>query len=354
VINRFHAKPQRFAKTRGRLCEPLRLCVKLACVGLVLTWAIVSTARSQEARLRVALIGLTRPSTADSTAIANKAEGGLNTSLGSDSRVSLVDESIARPALKGIGYDGSINMSRDEARRVGSAIGCDFFITGKLEAFTRSDRAAEEHEEALLGVMVVDGRTGELAVFDFIAEKGATREAAVDALMKTLAARAAGYVDRMSRFQIARAQIGSPSSDKTPAERVEDIPDEGSPAAAGFKAPEFINRVKPDYPDAADRADITATVEASAVFRANGEVGEVQIIRWAGFSLDESAERAIRQLKFKPATRDRKPVSVRATIRYNFRRLSEVKPAEPPAKPEDKPVPDLRQLFKPRPPASFQ
>jgi TonB family protein len=350
---KFHAKPQGFAKTcEGRLCEPLRLCVKLLCVGLALTCVIGSTARSQEARLRVALIGLTLPSTADSTAIANKAESELNSSLGSDSRVSLVDQSIARPALKGIGYDGSINMSRDEARRVGSAIGCDFFITGKLEAFTRSDRAAEEHEEALIGVMVIDGRTGELAVFDFIDEKGATREAAVDALMKILATRAAGYVDRMSRFQLARAQIGLPSSDKTPAERVEDVPDEGSPAAAGFKPPEFLNRVKPDYPDAADRADITATVEASAVFHANGQVGEVQITRWAGFSLDASAERAIRQLKFKPATRDGTPISVRAIVRYNFRRLSEVKPAEPPAKPEDKPVPDLRRLFKPgyRPP----
>jgi TonB family protein len=313
---------------------------------------IVSTARSQEARLRVALIGLTLPSTVDSTAVANKAESGLTTSFGSDSRVTLVDPSIARPALKGIGYDGSINMSRDEARRVGSAIGCDFFITGKLEAFTRSDRAAEEHEEALIGVMVIDGRTGELAVFDFIDEKGATREAAVDALMKTLATRAAGYVDRMSRFQLARAQIGLPSSDKTPAERVEDIPDEGSPGATGFKQPEFLNRVKPEYPDAADRADITATVEASAVFRANGQVGEVQITRWAGFSLDESAERAIRQLKFKPATRDGKPISVRATVRYNFRRLSEAKPAEPTIKPEVKRVPDLRRLFKPgyRPP----
>jgi TonB family protein len=157
----------------------------------------------------------------------------------------------------------------------------------------------------------------------------------------------------MSRFRLARAQVALLPFDKTPAERIEDIPDEGSPTAAGFKPPEFLNRVKPDYPDAADRADITATVEASAVFRANGQVGEVQITRWAGFSLDESAERAIRQLKFKPATRDGKPVSARATVRYNFRRLSEVKPAEP-AKPDDKPVPDLRQLFKPRPPASVQ
>jgi len=52
-------------------------------------------------------------------------------------------------------------------------------------------------------------------------------------------------------------------------------------------------------------------------------VGEIQIVRWGGFGLDESAERAIRQLKFKPATRDGRAVSVRAIVRYNFRRLSQ-------------------------------
>lgn len=282
--------------------------------------------------------------------IAHKAESALIAALGSDSRVFLVEQSIVQPALKGIAYDGSINMSRDEARKLGSAIGCDFFITGKLETFTRSDRVAEEHEEAIIGLMIVDGRAGVLAAFDFIGEKLATREAAVAALIRTLAMRAGGYVDRMSRFQLARAQV---IQSRKSAESIEDIPDEGSPLAEGFAAPEFLNRVKPEYTDAAERADITAIVEAIAVFRANGEVGDIQIVRWAGFGLDESAGRAIRQLKFKAATREGKPVSVRATVRYNFRRLTEATPHETPNKPEAKPVPDLRKLFKPRPPASF-
>ena len=47
-------------------------------------------------------------------------------------------------------------MSRDEARRVGAAIGCDFFIIGKAEALTRSTRENESHEEAYAGVMIVD------------------------------------------------------------------------------------------------------------------------------------------------------------------------------------------------------
>ena len=99
------------------------------------------------------------------------------------------------------------------------------------------------------------------------------------------------------------------------------MPAEGSPQSTGFTAPQFLNRVKPEYTEEAGRADINATVEAKAVFRADGEVGEVEIIRWAGFGLDESAERAIRGLKFKPATRDGRAVSVRALVRYNFRRL---------------------------------
>ncbi|MEK6302261.1 MAG: energy transducer TonB [Acidobacteriota bacterium] len=290
-------------------------------VGLAVVCTIAAMARSREAPVRVALIGFTRPSTRQ--APTGEAEKVLNSSFGSDSRVSLMDQSMVQPALKGMGYEGSLNMSRDEARKLGSAIGCDFFITGKLEAFTRSDRAAEEHEEALMGVMIVDSRTGALAVFDFIDGKAATREAAGAALIKTLATRVTSYIDRMSRFQLARAQV-LPSGSGKPAEAsVEDIPDEGSPLAVGFAPPQFLNRVKPDYTEAAERADVTAIVEASAVFRASGEVGDIQIVRWAGFGLEESAERAIRQLKFKAATREGKPVNVRAIVRYNFRRLSQ-------------------------------
>jgi hypothetical protein len=358
---KFRAKTKTFAKMEQwglfepiRLCEALRLCVKQVLVGLAVLFTIASTANAQQATLRVALIGFAVSSTDDSGAMVTKAERSLSAALAADPRISLIDESILRPALAGLGYEGSINMSRDEARRVGAAIGCDFFVTGKLEAFTRSDRAAEEHEEALIGVMLVDGRTGELAGFDFIDEKAATRERAVDALMKMLASRAASYADRMSRFQLARREIRLPSSDRPPAERVEDIPDKASPSAAGFKPPEFLNRSKPDYTDAAERADVTATIEASVVFQSNGEAGDVQITRWAGFGLEESAEKAVRLLKFKPATRDGKAISVRAIVQYNFRRSSEAQPVVIPAKPEDKPVPDLRQLFKQRPPGSLR
>jgi hypothetical protein len=297
--------------------------------------------------LRVAIVGF-----APATAANKPRELALAEALSRDGRVALIDPSIVQPALAGIGYDGSINMSKDEARKLGAAIGCDFFIVGKAEALTRSEHENESHEEAYTGVMIVDGRTGALTAFDFISNRASTRESALQALIKTLDARAAGYVDRMIQV---RAQARTPqsrdsvSAGSTAGDLVEDVPGEGSPRSAGFKTPEFINRVKPEYAVEAEMADITATVEAMVVFRSNGEVGGIEITRWAGFGLDESSERAIRQLKFKPATRDGNAINVRAMIRYNFRRITEPasKLDQPASKPPDKPERDLRQLFKP-------
>lgn len=297
---------------------------------------------------RVALIGFARQR---ETNDSHQIEAALTELLSRDPRVALIDHSMIQPALAGIGYDGSINMSKDEARRVGGAIGCDFFIIGRTEVLTRSARENESHEEAYAGVMVVDARTGSLAAFDFVSESGDTREMALAGLVKALSARASGYVDRIAQFAGAHVTKDSvrDAARLQVEEKIEDIPDEGAPRAIGFAPPEFLNRVKPEYTAEGEQADITATVEAMVVFRLNGEVSRVDITRWAGFGLEESAERAIRQLKFKPATRDGKPVSVRALIRYNFRRISEPssKPESPLPKPAEKPERDLRQLMTP-------
>lgn len=294
--------------------------------------------------MRVAFVGFTRSTASIDTV---RLESGLVEALSRDPRVALIDPSIVRPALVGIGYDGSINMSRDEARKLGAAIGCDFFVVGKAEALTRSERENESHEEAYAGVMIVNGRTGALTVFDFISNKASTREAAQQTVLKTLDVRASSYVDRM--IQIREQTLKPRSSASTAADPIEDLPGEGSARAAGFKPPEFLNRVKPEYTPEAEKADLTAIVEAMVVFRSSGEVGGIEITRWAGFGLDESSERAIRQLNFKPATRDGNPINVRALIRYNFRRLIEPPGnlEQPGSKPPDKPERDLRQIFKP-------
>ncbi len=296
----------------------LSFVILSAIVVLCTSEYTTATQTVANAPLRLALLGLKRPEAAADAQAARLLDAPLAKALASDARVVVIDGAQLRPALAGVGYDGSINLSAEDARRLGSALGCDFFIIGKAETLTRSERENQSHEETLIGLMMVDGRSGQLAVFDLITEKAAARADSLDGAAKTLAARASGYVDRALAFRAARFRIQNTSSSAI--DPVEDIPDEGSTRSAGFSPPVFLNRVKPEYTPEADRAAISATVEANVVFRRNAEVGEIEITRWAGFGLDESAARAIRQLKFKPATRDGQPVSVRAVIRYNFRR----------------------------------
>ena len=287
--------------------------------------------------IHMAVIGFVRTAGKLAASGAGSPEASLAEAMARDARVALIDRAMFGPALAGLGYNGSLNMTRVEARALGAAIGCDFFITGKAEALTRSERENESHEEATIGVIIVDGRSGALAAFDFINEKARTTEEAISKALNALSGRATGFIDRMIEFRSARNAQAAGSSGPA----IEDIPDEGSPAAYGFTPPEFLNRVKPEYTEEAARADVSATVEARAVFHADGQVGDIEIIRWAGFGLDEAAARAIRSLKFKPATRDGRPVSVRALVRYNFRRLNEsdAKQTGIASKPENNPQP---------------
>jgi TonB family protein len=316
------------------------LCIALLAVTVELSRAGASPEQSSTKALRVAVIGFVGAPTSVYAAT-------LRAALVTDGQATLIDSAQIQPALKGLGYKGSINLSVKEAQGIGAAIGCDFFIIGKTESSTRSDNANEAHEETFIGMMIVESQSGKLALFDFILKKAANVEASQKEALEALATNAPQYLKKLLAFRAARESFVAASS-----ETVEDIPDTQSALAAGFKPPEFLNRVKPDYTDEAARADITATVEANVVFKADGEVGDVEIVRWAGFGLDEAAARAIRQLQFKPATRNHQAINARALIRYNFRRVSEneakPKPKEPERKPEEKPERDLRKLFKPR------
>jgi TonB family protein len=54
------------------------------------------------------------------------------------------------------------------------------------------------------------------------------------------------------------------------------------------------------------------------VFTAGGDVRVLDVVRGLGHGLDESALRAARQIKFKPALRDGQPVDSTATVHILF------------------------------------
>lgn len=307
---------------------------------------VIGATRNQSApAARIALAGFTgNAATLASRVVVER--------LTNDIRISMIEPSLAGAAIKGMRYDGSINLSLEDARRLGAAIGCDFFIVGRAELVPRSGAAERQFVEALIGIFIVDARRGSLVRFDFISLRAADDESAIQQATADLERRVPGYVEDLMRWTTGVKQTGMEDGD---AESVEDIPEPNSPREEGFDPPVFTNRVRPVYTEEADRADISATVEARVVLQSNGAIGKVRIVKWAGYGLDEAAVQAIRQLKFTPATRDGKQIGVRALIRYNFRRTRVADPI--PAEPEKKAQPperDLRQIFKPkwRPPGA--
>ena len=85
-------------------------------------------------------------------------------------------------------------------------------------------------------------------------------------------------------------------------------------------APRPFRRLKPPYPDTAAHAEVEATVDVLVDIDARGEVGRIEVARWAGYGLDQSVIDTVRQLHFFPAHRDGAAIPIRVLLRYNFRK----------------------------------
>ncbi|HEY7180618.1 MAG TPA: energy transducer TonB [Blastocatellia bacterium] len=232
-------------------------------------------------------------------------------------QVELLDEHLMRLAARGAGYGGSINLSREESRAFGQSLGCEFFILGKLLITRRAVSSDKFYFEALAGLFVVEARTGALTLFVFDREQGGDEGEARTRLEEKVGREWPRCVSAIvSARKRQAAEIEGVAEERRPL--IEIFSDD--PSDQGMERPVFYQRLKPDYTEQADLMGITATVELEVVFGADGKVGDVRVTRWAGFGLDESATATVHQLTFKPARRDGKDVTIRALVRYNFRR----------------------------------
>lgn len=91
-----------------------------------------------------------------------------------------------------------------------------------------------------------------------------------------------------------------------------------------FTGPEVEQRVRlllkpePQYTEEARRNQITGTVVLRVVFASSGEVVQIRAVRALPFGLTERAIAAARQIKFAPAMKSGRPVSVHMQLEYNF------------------------------------
>jgi protein TonB len=89
----------------------------------------------------------------------------------------------------------------------------------------------------------------------------------------------------------------------------------------GVTAPVVIHRVEPEYPDEARKARFQGSVLVAVEVDEQGRVRGVRVVKPAGLGLDEKAIEAVKQWRFRPATRDGRAVAVPAQIEVSFHLL---------------------------------
>ena len=259
-----------------------------------------------------------------STEFARRANDKLTSALSTDESLKMIDREESRAAARGVGYAGSLNMTLEEARDLGGALGCDFFLTGDAQTLRRSPSSAPVYYEAYASIFIVSARTGRLILWDRPSFEAASANEAEKPLLDELNVRAARYRDtikKAAQLELSERAEVIASVGAEVAHLVEDAPDDEAAALSrGIRLPHPYRRLRPAYPETAARAEVTATVDVQLEIDAEGEVSRAEITRWAGFGLDEATLSTVRQLHFRPAMRDGVPVPIRILLRYNFRK----------------------------------
>ena len=80
----------------------------------------------------------------------------------------------------------------------------------------------------------------------------------------------------------------------------------------------LLSKPEPHYTEEARRNQVSGTVMLRVVFSAAGEVVQIRAVRTLPFGLTERAIAAAREIKFVPAVKGGRAVSVYMQLEYNF------------------------------------
>jgi TonB family protein len=233
----------------------------------------------------------------------------------------LLDRDLATAAARGSGFQGSLNLTTQEARDIGAAIGCEFYFIGDAQTLRRSPSTGSAYFESYASIFIVSARTGRLILWERPLERRDTAAEAGQSLHKVLT-----NGETRHRYQVAirraledeRAQ--RESAIEKPASIIEVMSEDENVENKDTRPPRPFRRFKPPYPDAAARAEIEAVVDVLVDVDARGEISHVEIARWAGYGLDQSVIDTVKQMHFFPAMRSGVAIPMRVLLRYNFRK----------------------------------
>jgi hypothetical protein len=228
--------------------------------------------------------------------------------------IKVTDPDMAAAAYRSASPETPFNMTSDAARRLGAVIGSDFFILIKPTLQRRNSSAKKDYFEAYAAIYLVSSRTGHLVDWKLWNAEDRDEAKAAKSLVNSTPAQAIDigeHIEKAAHDEVAAPQVTT----------MEEPPDADSPLAKNFKAPLPFRRIKPEYTAVAAFYEVATTVEIVIDLDEKGQVMRTEIVRWAGFGLDESVEKAVREMNWRPAERDGKFLPMRFLVRYNFKKI---------------------------------
>jgi Gram-negative bacterial TonB protein C-terminal len=226
-------------------------------------------------------------------------------------RSKLLDGSLSRTAFLSAAVENPFNMTVADAKRVGSVIGCDFYLLVRTGNQRRTSLERAEYYEAFAAIYGVSSRTGRLAFWKMQKFEAGTAAEADKQLLASTETLAREIVDTIK-------DTGSKELIEKPMTRMEEPPE---PGTKNFRSPVPYRRIKPEYTRLAYMYDVAATVDIELDIGEKGDILNARIVRWAGYGLDEAVERTVREMNWRPAERDSKPLPMRVLLRYNFKKI---------------------------------
>ncbi|PYS24255.1 MAG: hypothetical protein DMF72_05380 [Acidobacteria bacterium] len=285
--------------------------------GLVLTLLATAWSVNAEPSTRIAVLDFGSEPTG--TRVAAR----LNTMFTNDAarEFTLIDSDLARAAARGIGFQGSTNLTVQEARDLGAAIDCDFYFLGGAQTVRRLPSNGPAYFDSYASIFLVSARTGRLILWERPLVRRDSADDAEKQLLQNLSSEEVRhrYVDAIRRA-LEDERAGRASAVDAPPPVIEMMSDGDDDKDKNMRAPQPYRRVKPPYSQAAALAEVEAIVDVLADIDARGEVTRIDIARWAGYGLDQSVIDTVKQMHFFPAMRDGRSVPMRVLLRYNFRK----------------------------------
>lgn len=243
-----------------------------------------------------------------STILAEKLEKKLSEDF------KIIDDSLSETAFNSVIYENFFNLSTNEAKNIGVRIGCDYFILIKAGSLRRYSFERKEFYESYATIFVVNSRSGNLILWKLVSRESKSTQDSQKLLLdsiKDLSEEILGAIKENGEAKINKAK------------EIKELPEANSPDAINFRPPLPYKRIRPEYTQAANLYAVEATVDILVDLDENGEILQTEIVRWAGFGLDESVAATVRKMNWKPASRDGKNLPIRVLLRYNFKKIED-------------------------------